>query len=57
MVANKFRVYTRMIVFDYSIGANTDVDQRTYLKWGKQSIDVLCNGNNLVDVLSKLQHS
>ena len=54
MAKCKVHVYTRMIMFDHSMGKYKDVKPEESVKWGKKSVFVLCDAGDIIDVVQKL---
>jgi hypothetical protein len=53
MVKDKFRLLLRMVTIDYSSGHYQDTDVETS-KWGKSSIYILIDGNDVIDISGKM---
>ena len=54
MAKGKVLVYMRMVMFDRSVGKYKDVKPEESIKWGKKSIFVLCDADDIIDVVQKL---
>jgi hypothetical protein len=50
---NKFRLLMRMVTFDYSTGNYQETDVETS-KWGNESIFILIDGSDVIDVTGKI---
>ena len=54
MGKGKFRVLMRMVEFDHSLGKYYDVKPSSSMKWGKESIYVLCDASAIKSVIRQL---